>query len=296
MEGSPRRPDDEPEGSPAPLSVEDHSRDAAGLEYVYPVVSRRAGGVSVGVNLNPNNACNWACVYCQVEGLVRGSAPPVDLDALERELDGFVTLASSPEWMARNVPAEARRLTDVAISGNGEPTTCAELAEVVRRIAAVKARHALELPTVLITNGSRAHLPEVQEALRVMAQGEAEVWFKLDRVTAAERRRVNQVEGGAGRVADQLAAAARCCPTRVQTCLFTIDGEPPSGEEQAAYLAFLEDQVRRGTPLRGVTLYGLARPSMQPAAGRLGKVPEDWMEDLAARLRAATGLEVSVHP
>lgn len=46
-------------GTPArQLSVHDQSRDSAGLRYVYPVVSRRAGGVSVGINLNVNNACN----------------------------------------------------------------------------------------------------------------------------------------------------------------------------------------------------------------------------------------------
>ncbi len=61
------------------LSTTDHSRDGAGLSYVYPVVSRRAGGVSVGINLNTNNACNWRCIYCQVPDLVRGAAPPVDL-------------------------------------------------------------------------------------------------------------------------------------------------------------------------------------------------------------------------
>ncbi|MCZ7653212.1 MAG: hypothetical protein M5R42_01445 [Rhodocyclaceae bacterium] len=39
------------------LDVTDpHSRDSAGLTYVYPVVSRRAGGVSIGINPNPNNA------------------------------------------------------------------------------------------------------------------------------------------------------------------------------------------------------------------------------------------------
>jgi len=42
------------------LTIHNHNRDSAGYAYVYPVVSRRAGGVSVGINLNPNNACNWA--------------------------------------------------------------------------------------------------------------------------------------------------------------------------------------------------------------------------------------------
>ena len=55
------------------LTSKVHDRDVAGLTYVYPVVSRRAGGVSVGINLSPNNACNWRCVYCQVPNLQRGA-------------------------------------------------------------------------------------------------------------------------------------------------------------------------------------------------------------------------------
>src|SRR5687768_11026624 len=73
------------------LTVSDHRRDAAGLVYVYPVLSRRAGGVSVGVNLNPNNACNWRCIYCQVPDLKRGPAPRINVPQLESELRGLLT-------------------------------------------------------------------------------------------------------------------------------------------------------------------------------------------------------------
>ena len=58
------------------LTISDHNRDVTGFKYIYPVVSRRAGGVSIGINLNINNACNWHCVYCQVPNLSRGSPPP----------------------------------------------------------------------------------------------------------------------------------------------------------------------------------------------------------------------------
>ena len=77
------------------LSVVDHDREAAGLTYVYPVVSRRARGVSIGVNLNVNNACNWQCIYCQVPDLRRGGPPAVDLDRLREELTSFLRWASS---------------------------------------------------------------------------------------------------------------------------------------------------------------------------------------------------------
>ena len=105
------------------LTIEDHNRDVTGMTYVYPVISRRAGGVSIGINLNPNNACNWACVYCQVPGLVRGGPPPVRLELLESELRTFLREITEGDFMLREVPAEARRLVDVAFSGNGEPTS-----------------------------------------------------------------------------------------------------------------------------------------------------------------------------
>ena len=75
------------------LTIEDHRRDSAGLRYVYPVISRRAGGVSVGINLNVNNACNWACVYCQVDNLTRGGPPPI----LARDADpaGLIELMAA---------------------------------------------------------------------------------------------------------------------------------------------------------------------------------------------------------
>src|SRR5512144_1968706 len=92
------------------LTTSDHSRGSAGLTYVYPVVSRRARGVSVGINLNTNNACNWRCIYCQVPGLVRGAAPPVDVALLERELRSFLTAVLHGDFLVRRVPPGMRRL------------------------------------------------------------------------------------------------------------------------------------------------------------------------------------------
>ena len=53
-----------------------HPREFEENRYVYAVLSRRAGGVSIGVNLNPDKRCNFRCVYCQVPNLSRGTPPP----------------------------------------------------------------------------------------------------------------------------------------------------------------------------------------------------------------------------
>ena len=277
------------------LTIEDHRRDSAGMRYVYPVISRRAGGVSVGVNLNVNNACNWACVYCQVDNLTRGGPPPIDLDLLERELTVFLEDALHGDFMARQVPADAQRLEDVAFSGNGEPTSAAEFPEAVLRVRSVLQRYGLagKLPVRLITNGSMLHRPGVQEGIRVLGELGGEVWFKVDRASATEVAAINGVPLEAEKVLRNLAQCAGLAPTWVQTCWFALDGQAPDAAARDAYCALLEPLA---ASLVGVHLYGLARPSLQPAAPRLTRLAANELETFAAEIRKKTGIRVVVSP
>ena len=275
----------------------DHSRDLAGLTYVYPVVSRRAGGVSIGINLNPNNACNWRCVYCQVPDLKRGSAPQLDLVTLEAELRTFLHEIVHGDFMQTHVIPEARRINDIALSGNGEPTSAREFAQVIELIGRVKADYNLpkNLKLVLITNGSLVNCPGVQAGVSAMAELNGEVWFKLDSVTREGRQRINNTRMSLMRMRENLRLATRLCPTWLQTCVFQINGMAPPVAESDAYLSFLERFLNEGEKLKGVLLYGLARPSMQREAPRLTKVDQVWMETFSARIQAL-GVEVRLNP
>jgi hypothetical protein len=264
------------------LSVTDHSRDSAGLRYVYPVVSRRAGGVSIGINLNTNNACNWRCIYCQVPDLVRGTAPPVDLPLLEKELSGFLHELQYGDFMQR-VPPEARRINDIAISGNGEPTSAQEFAEVIEIIARLKPA---DLKLVLITNGSLLQRDNVQQGLRRMAQLNGEVWFKLDRASEAGMALINDTKMTMDKVQQNLATAIACCPnTWLQTCWFALDNKAPLAQDEDDYVDFLKGLLRGGINPQGVLLYGLARASMQKEGSRLSALSSGQMESFAARIR-----------
>ncbi|GHD59036.1 radical SAM protein [Jeongeupia chitinilytica] len=279
------------------LRVDDHARDAAGLTYVYPVVSRRAGGVSVGINLNPNNACNWRCVYCQVPELHRGGPPPIDLVQLEAELDGLLADIVRGDFMRERVPEGARRLNDVAFSGNGESTMSAEFPVAVELVGRVLERFGLvgRVKLVLITNGSQLYKPAVQAAVSAMAALGGEVWFKLDRAPQDGFSAVNQVQLKASSVRQHLAAAVARCPTWLQTCMFAVDGALPDEGALQAYLDYLSALLRDGITPHGVLLYGLARPSMQAEAPRLSAAPVEWMQALAARIEAI-GLPVKLSP
>jgi wyosine [tRNA(Phe)-imidazoG37] synthetase (radical SAM superfamily) len=279
------------------LSTSDHDRDAVGMTYVYPVLSRRAGGVSLGINLNVNNACNWRCVYCQVPNLARGGPPPMDLDQLAEELERLLADIVLGDYLRRHVPEGLRRLNDIALSGNGEPTNARELPEVIDLAGAMLDRHGLlgQVKIILITNGSQARKAHVSEGLRRLAELGGEVWFKLDRGTAEGMRVTN---GAAITPELALARLERCaslCPTRIQTCAFALDGEPPAETELVAYLDLLRAASRLPRPPRDVLLYGLARPSLQPGAERLGRLSEEWMSRFAARIEE-TGLACACFP
>lgn len=277
------------------LTTDDHRRDSAGLRYVYPVISRRAGGVSVGINLNVNNACNWACVYCQVDNLTRGGPPPIDLDLLERELAGFLEDALHGEFMSRQVPADSRHLMDVAFSGNGEPTSAAEFDEAISRVGDVLRRFGLarKLPLRLITNGSMVHRPKVQRGIRMIDELGGEIWFKVDRAVASDVVAINGVPLDSERVARNIELCAGLATTWVQTCWFALDGQAPDAVARSAYCALLKPLAGR---LAGVHLYGLARPSMQPAAPRLGRLTAAELEEFAAEITKETGIRVNVSP
>jgi wyosine [tRNA(Phe)-imidazoG37] synthetase (radical SAM superfamily) len=275
------------------LTVQDHDRDAAGLTYVYPVLSRRAGGLSVGVNLNPNNACNWSCVYCQVPDLRRGAAPAIDLDRLRTELDGFLHQLVHGDYLVAHVPPDARRLVDVALSGNGEPTTARPFDEIMATVLEVVARRAPGINKVLISNGSMLHRAEVQRGVAALGRAGGEVWFKLDAGTADRRAVINGAPSSDRRVRRNLRLSAERCRTRIQTCLVEVDGQSLARAERAAYVELLRGAIERGTGLHDVMLYGMARPSMQQAAARLARVGRPALEAFAEEIRAI-GLPVQV--
>jgi wyosine [tRNA(Phe)-imidazoG37] synthetase (radical SAM superfamily) len=277
------------------LSIQDHSRDSAGMTYVYPVVSRRAGGVSVGINLNPNNACNWRCIYCQVPDLKRGGPPPIDLGQLEAELREMLTRLYAGDFLERHAPPEARRVVDIAFSGNGEPTCAAEFTDAVGIVGRVLDERKLAEPPRLrlITNGSMLGRAAVQRGIAMIGARDGEVWFKVDRVGVEATRRINGAPSSPQVVLRRLRQCGKLCATWVQTCLFAVDGEPPGARELDEYL----DLLGKATDsLAGVHLYGLARPSLQPEANHLSALPAQWLENLALRIKLHTGLTVRASP
>ncbi len=279
------------------LTTTDHSRDSAGLTYVYPVISRRSGGLSIGINLNPNNACNWRCIYCQVPDLIRGTSPEIDLQQLQNELDEFLNDVIHGDFYDRyEVAEDLRIINDIAISGNGESTSAAEFDQVIELIGQSISRFGLQdkIKLVLITNGSLVHKEIVQSGLSKMRSINGEVWFKLDSATDAGLKNINNAGISIDRVKENLKIVSALCPTWLQTCVFKLDGELPSRNECECYLQFLSSLKKDNIKVNGVLLYGLARPSMQLEAPRLSSVSEAWMNEFADEI-SQLGFQVKVN-
>ena len=279
------------------LTTSDHSRDCAGLTFVYPVISRRSGGLSIGINLNPMNAGNGRCIYCQVPDLIRGSSPEINLQQLQKELDEFLNDVIHGDFYDRyEVAEDLRTIKDIAISGNGESTSAAEFDQVIELIAQSISRFSLQdkIKLVLISNGSLAQKKVVQSGLETMNSINGEVWFKLDSATDAGLKNINNAGISIDRVKENLKIVSALCPTWLQTCVFKLDGELPSMNERESYLQFLSVLKKEDIKINGVLLYGLARQSMQLEAPRLSSVSEAWMNEFADEI-GQLGFQVKVN-
>jgi wyosine [tRNA(Phe)-imidazoG37] synthetase (radical SAM superfamily) len=276
----------------------DHRRVWRNFHYCYPVISRRSHGVSLGVNLNPDKVCNFDCVYCEVDRTTPPRRKDLDLDQLDEELGLLLDLTTRGEIYGvppfDSAQPEQRRLNDIAFSGDGEPTTAKQFAEVVARVARLKAQRGLDdVKLVLITYSSRLQAPEVLKGLKILMAHQGEIWAKLDAGTEAYYREICRSQIPFERILDNLLATARLWPILIQTLFLEWRGQGPCEAELEAYCARLEHILDQGGHIQAIQLYTVARPTPEPEARPLRRLE---MDALAASLRGRLpGLPVEVY-
>ena len=262
-----------------------HSRNWRENLYVYPVISRRSGGLSIGINLNPDMACNFDCVYCQVDRTVEPKVRDVDIEVLRVELDEMIALATSGElWQEekfRDVPDSHRRLNDIAFSGDGEPTTCTQFKECVELVAAAKRAAKLdEVKIVLITDACYLMRRNVVAALVLMDNNNGEIWAKLDAGTQDYYRKVNRPNYPLRHVVDNIIAAAMERPVVIQSLFMRVDGEPPSRMEIGEFVSRLSEIAEAGGVIDRVQIYTIAR---RPAESFATPLSRDELDAISQR-------------
>jgi wyosine [tRNA(Phe)-imidazoG37] synthetase (radical SAM superfamily) len=278
---------------PQPLFAE-HSRSFEANRFVYAVVSRRSGGISIGINLNPDKVCNFDCIYCQVDRVSQSETRFVAAEALLAELEQMLELVSSGRLFAHpkfaGTPDHLRRLNDIAFSGDGEPTTYRNFDEIVAACAELKRRRGLDtVKMVLISNASMFHRPAVERGLAILDANQGEIWAKLEAGTDEYYKLVERTTIPFQRILDNITAAARRRPLVIQALFMRIHGQPPSPAEQEAFCDRLNEITAAGGKIRLVQVYTVARP---PAESFVTPLDDAELDELAERVRRRTALAV----
>ena len=265
------------------LTITNHDRNIFQGKYIYPVVSRRAGGLSLGINLNTNNACNWQCIYCEVPNLVRGKPEPINLQELESELDYWLDQIINKSFLSQYTKSKTE-FKDIAFSGNGEPTASKQFKDVIGILIKKIKEYKLDKKIIirLITNGSYMAKPVIEQSLALISHFNREIWFKIDRINKDDIQAVNQVNLSLATIKKNLEAALKNSPTVIQTCLFRLNDKLPSLESLDAYINFLKPYEKK---IKGIHLYSLARLSEQPSQKELTRLTKSELEVIASKIK-----------
>jgi wyosine [tRNA(Phe)-imidazoG37] synthetase (radical SAM superfamily) len=270
-----------------------HSRSWQDNRYVYPVISRRSRGLSIGVNLNPDKVCNFDCVYCCVDRTTMPGRVEVDLAALREELDHMLELAVTGQLWTQapfdTTPDALKRLNDIAFSGDGEPTSFTHFqraCEIAHDL--IEHRHA-GAKIVVITNATLFHQPRVREALAFLDGARGELWAKLDAGTDAYYQLVERSSVPFTRVLDNLLDAGRARPIVIQSLFMTLHGQAPDNAEILAYIDRLNELKAGGCQIKLVQVYTTARGTAEAYVGPLSR---ERIDAICDQVRSKTGLTV----
>jgi wyosine [tRNA(Phe)-imidazoG37] synthetase (radical SAM superfamily) len=257
-----------------------HDRSFDAYRYVYPVLSRRSGGMSVGVNLNPDKVCNFDCIYCQVDRREQSETRFVGMEVLLTELRELLMCVASGEIFEtkhfRNTPAPLRRLNDLAFSGDGEPTTYKNFDAIIEACAEVKRSLELDkVKMVLITNASMFHRRHVERGLEILDANQGEIWAKLDAGTDDYYHLIERTPIPFQQILDNILTAAKKRPLVIQSLWMRVDGEGPSDHELSSFCDRLNAIIAGGGKLSLVQTYTIARRPAESSVSPLTDIEVD---------------------
>lgn len=264
-----------------------HDRSWRENHFVYPVISRRSHGLSLGVNVNPGKGCTFECVYCCVDRTIPPSRRAVDLGRLRLELDQLLTLATTGDLYREppfdTTPPELRRLNDVAFSGDGEPTLYNRLPEAISLVAELLEKHRQpHVRIVLITNATELHRDTARRSLALLDQKNGQIWAKLDAGTDEYRKKIDGGHVTLDRIVDNITQAARQRSIVIQSMFLRLGHEAPSSAEIAAYLARLRQVTGAGGRIELVQVYTVARAT---ALAEARPLDDAVLDNITAQIR-----------
>jgi wyosine [tRNA(Phe)-imidazoG37] synthetase (radical SAM superfamily) len=261
--------------------------------------------MSIGVNLNPDKICNFDCIYCQVNRTTTSETRFVELQHLLDELQNMLDLVLSGEIYTSEffstVPNHLRRLNDIAFSGDGEPTTYKNFADIIGQCARLKQSISQQysdstsqqpmdpIKMVLITNASMFHREHVERGLKILDQNQGEIWAKLDAGTDDYYQLIERTAIPFQQVLDNLLSTARIRSIVIQSLFMQVNSTPPNDQEIQAYCQRLNDITDNGGSLANVQIYTIAR---QPTESYVTPLADEYVDAIVKQVTTQTGLSV----
>ena len=273
----------------------DRPRDFLNNRFVYAVISSRARGLALGVNMNPDKFCNFDCSYCEVDRRTPPTETLLDVEVMAEELRRTILFVQEGHLRRRpwyqSLPAELLKLRHVALSGDGEPTLSANFVEAVQAVVRVRALGGFPFfKIVLLTNGTGLDRPEIHEGLENFTKSD-EVWIKLDGGTQAFLDKVNRPDVPIAKILSNILLTGRRRPVVIQSLFPTIHGDEPPLDEIKQFALRLKELKRDGAQISLVQIYSAARPS---AHAEYGHLPLKSLSQIAQTVRQVAGLKAEV--
>jgi wyosine [tRNA(Phe)-imidazoG37] synthetase (radical SAM superfamily) len=277
-------------GEPSPLPT----RNFQGNQFVYCVLSQRAGGLSVGIDLAPDKRCNFRCVYCEVDRKDRRRPGRVQIPTMLAELEDMLAKIQAGKLAELGFPdvdPKLLPLKSIALSGDGEPTLCPNFREILEAVVKLRARGDFPFfKIVLITNSTGLQFPETRAGIDLLSS-EDEVWAKLDAGTQSYMNLVNHPGMPIDLVLRNIRDLAQRRPVVIQSLFPAIEGAEPPEEEVLAYARTLRDLRDSGAQIPQVQIYSAHRAAMNPTCGHL---PLRSLSRIAQTVREVSGLNAEV--
>lgn len=272
-----------------------YPRDFLENQFVYLVISPRAGGLSIGINVNPTVQCTFNCLYCEVDRAVPGRSARFDAARMAVELEETLRLVRSGRLRERpryaRLPAELMQVRHVALSGDGEPTLSEHFTEALCETIHLRARG--EFPffkIVVVTNSTALDRPGVMKGLDFLTR-EDEVWAKLDGGTQGYLNRLNGATMPIEKILGNILLAGRQRPVVIQSLFPAINGAEPPAAEIEQYAQRLKELKQAGAQISLVQIYSATRPVTRTECSHL---PLKSLSQIAQTVRRVAGLRAEV--
>jgi len=273
------------------LSTTSHPRLSIEGRLIYPVLSRRSKGVSIGINLNPDRICNFGCVYCQVDRVEELPSPNVSQDLVLLQLHEILQQIHQQNGMWNGTP-----VTDIAFSGDGESTTYHAFPELLQKIITLRNSLGLQqLPIVLITNASRLHAPKILECLPYFFQEGGQIWAKLDAGDEEHYQTIAQSKIPFERILKNLVLmGTHHFPLTLQSCFFQWKQAPFQKNMLDTYIETVLSLIAQGTQIQAIQAYTVARiPAKNNAQSyHVSAWSNDVMDNIVSTLQETLQLKV----